>query len=518
VGTDGATRVRGSAGAGLGRFDLFVSALSDTTDGFRENSASDRANATVTAGIDLGEGRRAGLTLVASETEAGTPGALTREEWTVDPAAAPFNRLDFLDDRSGLAAAHFRGPVSRSWSVAASLSRREVDRESLVTGRAAREFGGSFLEAGTSATEAVAQATRDAAGGKHRIVAGLEWSDGTVDARSFATPPSSPGDVDATSPAADNRVDRESTALFLQDTWALRTRWTVVLGARHDRNRVAYLDRLASGGGSVREEDTTFRAGVTWKPTDVTDIYAAYSEAFLTPTAEQRFAFPGFGSNPDLRPESSETIEVGATFRGSRGFRLEAATFSIDTRDEILFDPTPVPDNPFGRNVNAGRTRRLGLELSARARIATGWHAFGNVTWLDAEFRDDAMGRSGRGVPLVPERTALAGIDGDVADRVRLRLEIVHVGERPLDGDELNQRPVLDPYTVVHARASWRAWTRNDAPGRDGLSLFAEARNLLDEEYATRGIHAFDFSTSRMEDFFVPAPGRTVLTGLEYVF
>ena len=179
VGTDGATRVRGSAGAGLGRFDLFVSALSDTTDGFRENSASDRAGATVTAGIDLGNGRRAGLSLLASETEAGTPGALTREEWTADPGAAPFNRLDFLDDRSTLAAAQFRGPVSRSWSVAASLSLREVDRESLVTGRVAPVFGGSFLEAATAATEAVAQATRDAAGGKHRIVAGLEWADGT---------------------------------------------------------------------------------------------------------------------------------------------------------------------------------------------------------------------------------------------------------------------------------------------------------------------------------------------------
>ena len=36
------------------------------------------------------------------------------------------------------------------------------------------------------------------------------------------------------------------------------------------------------------------------------------------------------------------------------------------------------------------------------------------------------------------------------------------------------------------------------------MGLFVEARNLFDEPYATRGIFAFDFSTSTFEDFVTP--------------
>jgi outer membrane receptor protein involved in Fe transport len=50
--------------------------------------------------------------------------------------------------------------------------------------------------------------------------------------------------------------------------------------------------------------------------------------------------------------------------------------------------------------------------------------------------------------------------------------------------------------------------------GRFGV--FAEARNLLDEEYATRGIFAFDFSTFTSAAFVTPAPGRRYLAGVTW--
>ena len=48
--------------------------------------------------------------------------------------------------------------------------------------------------------------------------------------------------------------------------------------------------------------------------------------------------------------------------------------------------------------------------------------------------------------------------------------------------------------------------------------VFAELRNVFDEEYATRGIYAFDFSTFLNEVFLTPAPGRRFLGGVGWEF
>jgi outer membrane receptor protein involved in Fe transport len=45
------------------------------------------------------------------------------------------------------------------------------------------------------------------------------------------------------------------------------------------------------------------------------------------------------------------------------------------------------------------------------------------------------------------------------------------------------------------------------------FELFVEGRNLGDEEYATRGIYAFDFSAGANSVFVTPAPGRRWFAG-----
>ena len=77
----------------------------------------------------------------------------------------------------------------------------------------------------------------------------------------------------------------------------------------------------------------------------------------------------------------------------------------------------------------------------------------------------------------------------------------------------------LPAYTVVNARVSWSVsgarWGGAGSALR-GLTLYLEARNLLDETYASRGIYAFDFSTFSNEIFLTPAPGRRILAGARW--
>jgi iron complex outermembrane receptor protein len=301
--------------------------------------------------------------------------------------------------------------------------------------------------------------------------------------------------------------------LFLQDAWTLSSRWIVTAGARGDRSDVRYDETIP--GTTPSDERTfselSFRAGATFRPSEKVDLYASYGDGFLPPTPEQLFAFPLFGSNPDLAPEDTRAYEFGARSHGRLG-ALEAALFWIDTKDEIVFDPTPTTDDPFGQNVNAGATRRRGVEVSARGRIARDVAAFANATYTDAAFTNGA--NDGNRVPLVPELRAAAGFDASLPAGFGIRADALYVGAQVLDNDPANARAKLSDYTVVNLRVGWERALAGSRGGR--LGLFVEAKNLFDEPYATRGIFAFDFSTSTFEDFVTPAPGRRYLAGLTW--
>ena len=193
----------------------------------------------------------------------------------------------------------------------------------------------------------------------------------------------------------------------------------------------------------------------------------------------------------------------------------------MDTDNEIVFDPDS-PLGLFGANVNAGRTRRRGLEADFVGPILTragglGLGLFSHLTLVDAEFTNGPD--QGSTVPLVPGERFSLGVNAYLPAGFGLRLEGLWVGEQVLANDEANDQPRLDAYSVVNARLSWSVGElrRGRASSAiDGMTLFVEARNLLDSAYATRGIYAFDFSTFRDEIFLTPAPDRRVLAGLRW--
>jgi TonB-dependent siderophore receptor len=507
-------RVDGSYGDRLGRFDLFVSGAYDTTDGFRPNSGGDQARFDVTGGVDLGAGRRLGLALLSSSLDYGAPGALTTAEFEADPLQNTFNTLDGSDVGQRQASLTFQGPAGAGFSVAATLAYRTDRARTLTTGRAAATFGGFFLDSDGGSWSAVGQAVKEiaAGGGSHLVAFGLEGLDGSSSSLGYLTPPSSPGTYDPDSPSSSNTAGARNAALFAQDTWTLTPRWSVLAGVRADWSRVSYDERIpGSAAGHTTFQEVSPRAGVTFHPRESLDLYASYADAFLPPTPEQLYAFPGFGSNPDLEPEDARAYELGLRARSGRG-SFDLALFWARTDNEIVFDPTPTPADPFGRNVNAGETARRGVELASRGRLGRSLAAFANVTYTDASFESGA--NDGNAVPLVPDWRVAGGIDAALPLGLGIRADALYVSSQVLDNDPANERPRLPAYTVVNARLGWERPLGGPEARRGRLELFVQALNVLDEVYATRGIYAFDLSTFTNEDFVTPAPGRRYLAGV----
>ena len=515
-GTWNTWRVDGAYGDRFGKFDLFVSGAYDTTDGFKTNAGGDQARFDVTGGVDLGGDRRLGLTLLSSNLDYGAPGALTVAEFEADPDQNIYNTVDGSDVTERQASLTFKGSVGAGFSLAASLAYRTNDAQTLSTGRAAPVFGGFFLDSDGSTWSGVVQAAREIASsaGSHLLAFGMEALDGSADTLGYST--SVTGAYDPAAPSARNTAGATNAALFIQDTWTISPRWIVSAGARADRSRASYEETLPSTtGGSTTFSEVSFHAGGTLRASENVDVYASYGDAFLPPTPEQLNGLPLFGSNPDLVPEDSRAYELGLHAHGAIG-TLDTALFWTDTKDEIIFDPTPIePTYPFGRNVNAGQTRRTGVEVAARGRFNSRFAGFANVTYTKAEFTAGAD--DGNDVPLVPAWRLAAGLDATLPQGFGLRADALYVSSQVLDNDSANAQPELPAYTVVNLRASWGRGLGGDAAARRGrIELFVESRNLLDESYATRGIYAFDFSTFTNAEFVTPAPGRRYLAGVSW--
>ena len=530
AGSFGSFEVEGDVRRRLGRADLFLAGSLYETDGFRDNSGGDLHRLAGKLGWDLGNGRRLELSVVDASEELGAPGALTRGELETDREQAPFNQLDLLGEGLTQASASFQGPLAGEVGLTANLYVRRRDSEILTTGRAAPLFGGFFLDSDAAILGSTVQAERVWSAGdwRNRLSGGVEWLDGDTDARGYFTSPGDPGHVDDAGLGSDNTAERQALGLFLQNSWSPSPAWALVAGLRYDRDEVGYIERSPDPTNAAARtySELSLRAGASWSPSDRSTVYLSFGEGFLPPTVEELFSFPLFGSNTELRPEDSASWELGARRRLGAGGRVEAAAFSIDTRDEIIFDPGS-PIGLFGANVNAGSARRSGVEatLSLPIGLSNGGASrlFANLTLMDTELRSGA--NRGKSLPLVPEERLAIGFEGALGDALRLRVDGLWVGEQVLDNDEANSQGTLDAYAVVNARLAWsppigrRMGQQTGAGGETaGLVLFIEARNLLDESYESRGIFAFDFAAGRNDVFLTPAPGRQVMVGLEWGF
>jgi len=506
-GNDGAFRAAGHVQGTLGPVELFASAAHDESDGFRAaNAQSDLDRYAFRAGLPVAPDHRLEFTALVSHLDAGAPGALRQDEADADFWQNQFNLVDGNDTKTRQAALAYQGRLTPAWSLAADLSVRDLDAEILTTGRSAAVFGGFFVEEDTRTLGSTVEASHRV--GRSTLTLGAEWWDGRVDARGFGT--DAAGTVlDPANPGSDNRSTRSTGAAFVRESFALDPHWTLQAGLRADRDRIEFEEHAPFAPGPPHDahtySDVSGRAGVAWNPSRRFGAFASFSESFLPPTTEQLFAFGEFGSNPLLEPERATAWELGARAQAPASVDLTASVFLIDTKDEIVFDPNV---GTFGMSVNAGETRRQGLELSARGRGGPRVSWFGQGTLTDATFRTGEA--AGKDVPLVPGLRLAAGVDVQLWKALRLYADVLHVGSQVLDNDQANQAPELPSYTVASARLSWQVH-RN-------VALFAEGRNLFDERYSTRGIYAFDFGTLQNEVFVTPAPGRRVFGGATLTF
>ncbi|UVO50442.1 TonB-dependent receptor [Sphingomonas sp. SUN019] len=261
------------------------------------------------------------------------------------------------------------------------------------------------------------------------------------------------------------------------------------------------------------------RAGFTFRVTDGAELFGGFSQvtrAFTASATGGPFATTQIGFNQlgDLKPEQSDTYELGGRLR--RGiFTGSLAGYYVDFRNRLLgfANGAGIVGNPaILRNV--GGVRSYGVEATGQVRLPGGFGAFGSYAYNDSKYRDDILNADGSlfgGVSIrdktvvdAPKHIASGEITydsdlffGRVGGNYMSRRFFTYSNDRSVPG-----RVLFDASAGV----------RLTVAGDRKVELQVNGTNLLDKDYvATIGSNGFGNSGDN-QTLLIGAPRQVFVT------
>ncbi|MBS0569325.1 MAG: TonB-dependent receptor, partial [Proteobacteria bacterium] len=204
-------------------------------------------------------------------------------------------------------------------------------------------------------------------------------------------------------------------------------------------------------------------AAAGWKLGDDWRLTASFGTAFRAPDLNELYS-PGYGGyfagNPDLKPERSRTLELGAQWSPDASHRLAMHAFSTRVHDLVDFS-----GGSAYQAINIERAAIDGVELAQTWRSGT-WSWTNSVTVQDARDAD-----TGAQLLRRPKRKLASVLTRDFGERLSAGLEFVASSTRPDVGGV-----ALPGYALANLRADYRL----HAAWRIGARL----ENLCNRDYA----------------------------------
>lgn len=313
----------------------------------------------------------------------------------------------------------------------------------------------------------------------------------------------------------DERNEVTSLSPYVQAAWQLG-KLDLQAGLRHSEVKFEVDDRFIQGNnlddsGSVTYRKLTPTLGASYALLSNLNVYTSWGKGLETPTLnELSYSGPDNSFGFDLKPATSEQIEVGLKARLAQATSLQLALFQIDTDDELVVESASGGRSRFQ---NAAQTRRRGVELALESRLSDTLRANLAYTQIDATYSKDftSNGRlieEGNHLPGIPART----LYGELA------WQPVQWFSTAVEGLYRSKLYVEDSNTAKaapsHALFNWQARFEQKA-GALTFNQVLRIDNLLDREYI--GSVIVGDGNGR---YYEPGPERAwyVGAGVQYQF
>lgn len=275
-----------------------------------------------------------------------------------------------------------------------------------------------------------------------------------------------------------------NSALFVQSEF-VNERWSLIPALRYDRFSLKPQSSPLYPLTPAELSDSALspKLGLIFRPQPHWQVFANAAAGFKAPSPLQlnnffQNALANYRTlpNPDLKPETSQTLELGA--RGEHGrFNWLATAFTGRYKDfiedNVRVGGTGAPGNPIlFQAVNRGRVKLSGFELEGRWAVTPATTL--KLAYGQTKGRDTLLDQ-----PLnsVNPAKLVMGVDHRIADWT-LGAVVTHAAAK--DDADINrsttaQQFATPSWTTLDLRATWRI--------TPSTRLSAAVHNLTDRKY-----------------------------------
>lgn len=275
-----------------------------------------------------------------------------------------------------------------------------------------------------------------------------------------------------------------------------RTGTTRSAWALFAENELRLADNFAITGGLRLDDDEQYgshwtpRLYAVWNINPALTLKGGYSEGFRAPNLRETLSDWGQTSrggtiygNPDLKPETSRTIEAALLFESRQ---LDGTLTVYDTRynDKItrvtcvaagawcVDEPLSSIGRPPTTYINVDKARIRGIEASVDLTLTQAWRVKATGTITDSEQLTGA--NAGAALNDTPKQQASVSLNWTPDSRLSAYARAVYRGEEAVTEAQISgESAVAKSYTVVDIGAAYDL--------RPDLTLHAGVQNLFDK-------------------------------------
>ncbi|MGV7093262.1 TonB-dependent receptor PqqU [Siccibacter turicensis] len=514
-------KATGAVGDGTqaGDVDYAVSTTRFTTHGYRDHSGARKNLANAKLGVRLDDASKLTLLLNSVDIKADDPGGLTKDEWRADPRQSP--RAEQYNTRKTIKQTQAGLRYERALTANDDLSLMAYAGERETTQYQSIPIIAQLRPGNAGG---VISLSRHYQGVDTRWTHRDEWlvpvtfttginyenmSENRKGYENFVYRNGVPQFGEKGNLRRNERNLMWNVDPYLQTSWQLTDKLSLDAGVRYSSVWLDSNDKYVTPANGDASGDTSYHkwlpaGSLKYAVTDAWNVYLAAGRGFETPTlTELSYRSPDqSGLNFDLKPSTSDTVEIGSKTRIGNGL-FTAALFQTDTDNEIVADSS---DGGRASYTNAGKTRRQGVELGLDQQFADAWRLKMAWTYIDATYRTNVCGATdcnGNRMPGIARNMGFASLGWEPEQGWYAGGDVRYLSDIMANDENTAKAPT---WTVVGLNTGYK-WQI----GQGSVDLFTRVDNLFDREYA--GSVIVNESNGR---YFEPAPGRNYSVGLSF--
>lgn len=218
------------------------------------------------------------------------------------------------------------------------------------------------------------------------------------------------------------------------------------------------------------DSETTYNLGAAYNLTPEFRAGANYAKGYRAPTFNDLYGPTNWGSNPNLKPETSDNYEAFIEYvNQTQSTRLTG--YQNKVTDLIASDGNKTSQYPYGKNINIDEAKIEGVTLTSD------WNMDNYLFGLSYDYQNakDNSGKTndGRYLPIRPEHKGLVYVGYQLSD-VNIRAEYQYIDDYYYNATNTTK---VDSYNLVNISGNYKL-TNN-------LSMTARLNNVFNEKYIT---------------------------------